>query len=73
MREIAYLSYRSNKAPLTVSASAGGLADYYYNNDCSEAVIYSTLNSATPGIQVINPHPFARCGRLLRRSQSAQT
>jgi hypothetical protein len=73
MREVAYLSYQSDKTPLTVSASAGGLADYYYNNECTEAVISSTLNSATPGIQVSTLYPFARCGRLLRQSQSTQT
>lgn len=55
----------STAAYITAAADdvlcASGLADYYYNNECSEAVIYSTLNSAIPGIQVTIQHVDIGC------------
>ena len=47
--------HRKCRAILQVAdfpCAPGVFADYYYNNGCSEAVIYSTLDSATPGVQV---------------------
>ena len=53
------ITWHSQRGP-SLTACPCGLADYYYNNECSEAVIYSTLNSATPGIQVSCPHSVTR-------------